>query len=77
MDSLTRYYVRKANLKVKDEFQNCISPADLTVLQKARAYIVICPIFAMCLVHFLMKVREEGGFSRHFQRAIGKVRSNY
>ena len=55
--------MRKANLGVQDEFQDSINPADLSTLRKARSYVVICPILAVCFVHFLIKVREQGGFA--------------
>lgn len=74
MDQLSRYYMRKANLKVKDEFQDCINPADLAELRWARAYILICPLFAIGFVHILIKIRDEGGFARHFRSVLSKAR---
>lgn len=76
MDQISRYYMRKANLKVKDEFHDCINPADLSELRWARAYIFICPLFALGFVHFLIRIREEGGFARHFRSVISKARKS-
>ena len=75
MDQLSRYYLRKKNLGVKDEFQDHISYSDIDTLRAARAYMIIAPIGTICFVHLLRKMQEEGGFSRHFRNWASQARS--
>lgn len=74
MDALTKYYVRKANLKVMDEFHSEISSGDVEVLQKSRAYMLLCPVLAALAFQFILKLQAEGGMARHFNRGISIVR---
>lgn len=57
MDYFTRAYMRKANLKVKDEFHDRLTTGDIDHLRMARAYLVITPLTMMGLFHFMNRMR--------------------
>ena len=54
MDSLTRYYMRKANLQVQDEYRTEITQEDIFIMTKARAYILICPVIVVAGLHLVV-----------------------
>ena len=66
MDTLTRYYLRKANLKVQDEFQDKIDKSDIVLLEKARSYMIIAPFFTVGCIYFLRCVQSTGGVAKYF-----------
>lgn len=74
VDTLTRVYMRKANLKVKDEFHSEISLADINILRWASAYILITPLFGVIFVKLLNKIREDGGFTKVFRSVMYRAR---
>ncbi len=77
MDNLSRYFLRKKNLGIKDEFQSHISLTDIDTLRMARAYIVIAPVGTLCFIHVLRMMQEDGGFSRHFRNWASNARSQF
>jgi hypothetical protein len=74
VDALTRVYMRKANLKVDDEFHKEISLADINILRWASAYIIITPVFGVIFVKLLNKIREDGGLSKVFRSVMYRAR---
>ena len=54
VDSLTRYYMQKANLRTQDQFQTEISSEDMVVLKKARAYVFVAPVILLLGMHFIV-----------------------
>ena len=77
VDELTRYYMRKQNLKVRDEYHERITPSDIDELHKATAYAMAAPIVTGLIVFGYSRLREEGGASSHFAHAISKARSRF
>lgn len=69
--------MRKANLKVKDEFHDRLTTGDIDHLRWARAYLVITPLTMMGLFHFMNRMRQEGGFSQHFRNFVSKAKNSY
>lgn len=53
VDTLTRYYLTKANLRAADEFHDHIAYSDIDTLNKAAAYCFIAPAGTLLFVHFL------------------------
>lgn len=75
MDSVTRYYFAKANLKAADEYHDHIQYTDIDNLRKAAAYLLIAPVGTFLFVHFLKTVQEDGGVSKHFRAWAGGARA--
>lgn len=67
MDALSRYYVRKAQLSAKDEFQDHILFSDVDALRKAHAYLFFAPAVTMLGVHILIQMQENGGLRNNFR----------
>jgi len=77
MDYFTRAYLRKANLKIKDDFHDQLTLGDIDHLRWARLYLVITPLTFLGAVHFMNRMRENGGFSKHFRNMFQRARSSY
>ena len=77
VDELTRYYIRKQNLKVSDEFHERIAPSDVEELNRAVVYMAAAPIVTSAIVWGYSKMREQGGASSHFAHAIRRARSRF
>ena len=77
VDELTRYYLRKQNLKVSDEYHEMIIPSDVDELNKATAYMMVAPIVSAAIVYGYSKMREQGGASSHFAHAIRRAKSRF
>ena len=77
VDELTRYYMRKQNLKVSDEFHERMYPGDMEELGKASVYAALAPIVTTAIVYGYSKMRESGGASSHFAHAISKAKSRF
>ena len=58
VDELTRYYLRKQNLKVSDEYHEMMIPSDVDELNKATAYMMVAPIVSAAIVYGYSKMRE-------------------
>ena len=67
MDQLSRYYLKKANLRAADEFQSHIAYSDLDALNRATAWIFVAPVGTLIFVHLLKSLQEQGGISKHFR----------
>lgn len=65
MDTLTRYYLRKANLKNQDEFQGSIEKSDIVLLEKARNYMILAPLFTVGCIFFLRCLQSTGGVTQY------------
>ena len=69
--------MRKANLKIKDDFHEQLTLGDIDHLRRARFYLIITPLTFLGAVHFMNKMRENGGFSKHFRNMFQRARSSY
>lgn len=67
MDALSRYYVRKAQLSAKDEFQDHIIFSDLDALRKAHIWVFVAPAVTILGVHLLIQLQESGGLRNNFR----------
>lgn len=74
---MTRYYMRKQNLKSTDDFHERVIPSDLDELNKATMYMVLAPIVTTAIVYGYSKLRESGGASSHFAHAIRRAKSRF
>lgn len=77
VDELTRYYMRKQNLRAQDDFHEMMLPSDVDELNKAMAYMVAAPFVTSVMVWGYSKMREEGGASSHFAHAIRRAKSRF
>ena len=74
---MTRYYIRKQNLRVSDEFHERIAPSDVEELNRAVVYAAVAPIVTTAIVWGYSKLREQGGASSHFAHAIRRARNRF
>jgi len=77
VDEVTRYYMRKQNLALSDEFHEQVIPSDVDVLSKASFYMMVAPVVTTAIVFGYSKMREEGGFSSHFAHAIRRAKNRF
>ena len=77
VDELTRYYIRKQNLKMSDEFHERVIPSDIDELNNATIYMVMAPVVASALMYGYKKLKESGGAASHFAHAIRRAKSRF
>ena len=77
VDEVTRYYMRKQNLTLSDEFHERVIPSDIDILTRASIYMMVAPVVTSAIVYGYSKIREEGGFSSHFAHAIRRAKSRF
>jgi hypothetical protein len=77
MDNITRYYLRKSQLRAPDEFHHVINPADLEHLQWSRAYLVVTPMAMVGGFHLLKLMWESGTFTKNFASYMFRARQQY
>jgi len=67
MDQLSRYYLKKANLRAADEYHDHIAYSDIDALNRATAWLIIAPASTLLCTHILKRLQEDGGLSKHFK----------
>jgi hypothetical protein len=75
MDNISRYYLKKAQLRAPDEFQSCITPGDVEHLQKSRAYLLITPLMMIGGFHLFRLMWESSIITRSFAQLAFRARS--
>jgi len=61
MDKLSKYYIQKKNLRVKDTFHDHLDQSDITTLQKAFAMLAIAPLGSLLFLSALKSFYFYGG----------------
>lgn len=56
MDTLTRYYLLKANMKSSDEYYDHIEYSDIDTLNTAVGYCFVAPIGTLFFIHTLKSI---------------------
>jgi hypothetical protein len=56
MDTLSRYYLIKANLKSSDAFYSHIEASDIDALNNAFGYMFICPVGTFFFIYALKSI---------------------
>ena len=77
VDELTRYYMRKQNLKVPDEFHDEMEKTDVDELNSAVMYMSAAPAVACAIVYGYSRFRESGGMASAFAHALMKARGRF
>jgi hypothetical protein len=75
MDQLSRYYLKKANLRAADEYQDHIAYSDIDALNRATAWLIIAPVSTLFCTHILKRLQEDGGMSQHFRNWATNARA--
>ena len=74
MDIISRYYIRKQNLAVQDEYHERLALEDINELQKASVYMMLVPVFSFAVMYGYGRYREEGGASSSFKFIIDRAK---
>ena len=77
VDEATRYYIRKQNLEISDDFHEYVAPSDTDILTKAGSYMVVAPIVTTAIIFGFNKIRESGGASSHVAHAIKRAKGRF
>ena len=77
VDELTRYYLRKSNFQVSDEFHERLELKDIDELNSATLYMVAAPVVTGCVLWGYKIVTEQGGASSHFAWAVMRARTRF
>ena len=81
MNIVEKYYMRKASMGSNDMYYDAIETADIEILRRAQAYLLIAPTATIALVYVLNKLRYEVFMSQHFfyiiKRYQDKMQSKY